>query len=47
MKLQQFKTKRMKDPEFKKEYERFDLWFEIKQKWIELRCWLKSKKKTY
>ena len=26
-----------RDPEFKKEYERFDLWFEIKQLWLEIR----------
>lgn len=27
----------MKNPKFKQEWERFDLWFEIQQKWLELK----------
>lgn len=37
MNLKEFKKELMKNPEFKKEYERFDLWFEIQQLWLELK----------
>lgn len=38
MNLKQHKKELMKDSEFKKEWERFDLWFEIGMWWKELRC---------
>lgn len=41
MNLQEFKKEMFKNPEFKKEYERFDLWFEIQQWWFELKIRLK------
>lgn len=40
MTLEEAKNKLLKDPAFKKEYERFDLWFEIQQKWLELQILL-------
>ncbi len=39
MDLQQHKAKMMKDPQFKKEWERFDLWLELEHLWLEIRCW--------
>ena len=42
MKLQEHKQKLLKNPKFKKEYEKFDLWFELQQLWLEFRCWLKE-----
>lgn len=40
MKLQEFKEELLKKSSFKKEYERFDLWFEIGMKWVEFKMWL-------
>ena len=37
MKLNEFKEKLLQNPEFKKEFERFDLWFELEELWIEVR----------
>ena len=42
MDLKEFKQELFKNPEFKKEYERFDLWFEIQMKWLELKIIIKS-----
>jgi hypothetical protein len=38
MKHEEFKQRLMQNPEFKKEWERFDLWFEIQQLWLETKC---------
>jgi len=36
-------AKLLKNPKFKKEYERFDLWFEIQKLIVTARCWLNMK----
>ncbi len=39
MNLQEYKKKAFQNEEFKKEYERFDLWFEIKELLLRFRLW--------
>ena len=39
MNFQEFKKKALKNEEFRKEYERFDLWFEIQQLPLKFRLW--------
>jgi glutaredoxin-related protein len=38
MNLKDFKKELLKNPEVKKEFERFDLWFELQQLWLEFKC---------
>jgi len=42
MNFKEHKKKLLEDPEFRKEYERFDLWFEIEQKILEWRSIIKK-----
>ncbi len=39
---EQLKKELLKDPEFKKEYKRFDLWFEIQELWIKIKMFIKN-----
>lgn len=41
MTFKEVKTELMKNPEFKKEYEKFDLMWEFKKIWIKIRIKLK------
>lgn len=39
MNLQDYKEKALKDPKFKKEYERFDLLLELELAWLRFKIW--------
>ena len=41
--MKEHKKKLLKNPEFRKEYKRFDLLFEIEQFILKARCWLNMK----
>lgn len=44
MNLQEMKERLFRErPDLKKEYERFDLWFELDQLWLRLKMWWRSK----
>lgn len=42
MNLTELKEELMKNPDFKREYERFDLWFEVQQFWLLVRSKIKG-----
>jgi len=42
MNLKEYKKKALQNPSFKKEYERFDLCFELQEVWIRIRIWFLS-----
>lgn len=43
MNLQDYKKKALENPEFRKEYERFDILFELQELWLRIRLWIRSK----
>ncbi len=42
MNLQDYKKKALQNPEFKKEYERFDLFFDLGELWLRFKLWIRS-----
>jgi len=42
MKLEEVKKRLLKNPNFRKEYERFDLIFELQQLWTRFKIWVRS-----
>lgn len=43
MKLKDHLNKALQDPAFRKEYERFDLFFELGQLWLQFKLWFYNK----
>lgn len=43
MNLEELKEELLKDPEFKKEYEKFNLKFWLEETWIEIKLWFVSR----
>lgn len=45
MNIQEARKQLMKNPKFKKEYEKFDLMWELEKLWINFKIWLSHKEK--